>query len=50
VNCGRLGVAAEPANALRLIPLADTPASAVQGLQYTNFAKLSTAKKVAELF
>jgi hypothetical protein len=38
-------VFAEPANALRPIPLADTPAAAVQGPRYTNFAKLSTAKK-----
>lgn len=43
-------VFAEPANTIRPIPLADTPSSMVQGPRYTSFAKLSTAKKVGELF
>jgi len=43
-------VFSEPANTIRPIPLADTSPSLVQGPRYTRFAKLSTAKKVSDLF
>ncbi|MEQ1929517.1 MAG: GIY-YIG nuclease family protein [Parvularculaceae bacterium] len=40
----------EPAQPIGPIPFADAPSGAMQGPRYTNFARLRTAKKVADLF
>jgi hypothetical protein len=42
-------VFSEPAKAIGPIPYADAPQGAMQGPRYTTFAKLQTAKKLAEL-
>jgi hypothetical protein len=43
-------VFAEPATAITPIPLADASSALMQGPRYTSYGKLSTAKKVSELF
>jgi hypothetical protein len=40
----------EPAKPIGPIPFADAPSGAMQGPRYTTYAKLITAKKVADLF
>lgn len=43
-------VFAEPAAAITPIPLADASPALMQGPRYTSYGKLSTAKKISELF
>ncbi len=40
----------EPAKTIARIPFADTPGGSMQSLRYTTYTKLTTAKKVSELF